>query len=57
MNINELTNEDLDTILEALSNEKTRTLDYEKYTPIIKKILIFQIRKGTEKMPTMRKVL
>jgi hypothetical protein len=55
MNINELTNEDLDTILEALSNEKTRTLEYEKYTPIIRKILTYKIR--TEKMPTMRKVL
>lgn len=53
----QFTNEELNTIIEALSNEKTRTLDYEKYTPIIKKILIFQIRKGTEKMPTMRKVL
>jgi hypothetical protein len=55
MNINELTNEDLDTILEALSNEKTRTLEYEKYTPIIRKIILYKIQH--EKMPTMRKVL
>jgi hypothetical protein len=49
------TNEELNIILEALSNEKTRTLNYERYTPIIKKIILYQIRH--EKMPTMREVL